>query len=225
MRRTLGALSIIAVLLLAPGAVAACGGDGDGGLGVLDDGTASSGASPVASTSATPDESAEPTPVMSGEGEDPFGGDDTAATPEEVAAYLTEVQPIFKEATRIEKIAGAMLVEVSQVADDSWDVAADRTEEYATQIEMQESQWLDVTPPNGLQEVHQIQAGALATEVEMLDLLASQLRARTWNVVKGTKDVNRLSEAARQQREEYRAELEAVTTELGVPVPWKWPAW
>jgi hypothetical protein len=214
----------LAIALLTAGA---CGGGDGGGLTVLGDKSATptpASASPTvsATASASPTTSGEPTPVMSGDGGDPFGDDSGAATAADLEAYLGDAKPIHREVVRVETIAGDMLIEVSAVPDDSWDVAADRTEGYADQIAMQAGLWLDLAPPNGLQDAHQTQATALETEAEMLDLLATQLRSRTWNVVKGTKDVNRLSKEVQQLRESYRAELEARATDLGVQIPWKW---
>jgi hypothetical protein len=159
---------------------------------------------------------------MSGDGGDPFGDDSGAATAADLQAYLASAKPIYKETMRVETIAGDMLVEVSAVPDDSWDVAAERTEGYADQIALQQGLWLALAPPSGLQEAHLAEATALETEAEMLGLLATQLRSRTWNVVKGTKDVNRLSKEMQQLRESYRAELETMAADLGVQIPWKW---
>ena len=113
-----------------------------------------------------------------------------------------------------------MLVEVSAVADDSWDVAADRTEGYADQIAMQEGLWLEVAPPNGLQEAHQAQAQALETEAEMMNLLATQLRSRTWNVVKGTKDVRpaERGDAAASRELSHRARVRGGRARCADPV-------
>ena len=226
MRRALLFFAIASGLAIALLTAGACGGGDGGGLTVLGDKSATTpaSASPTvsATASASPTTSGEPTPVMNGDGGDPFGDDSGVATAADLEAYLADARPIHREVVRVETIAGDMLIEVSAVPDDSWDVAADRTEGYADQIAMQAGLWLDLAPPNGLQDAHQAQATALDTEAEMLDLLATQLRSRTWNVVKGTKDVNRLSKEVQQLRESYRAELEARATDLGVQIPWKW---
>ena len=226
MRRALLFFAIASGLAIALLAAGACGGGDGGGLTVLGDKSTTptpASASPTvsATASASPTTSGEPTPVMS-DGGDPFGDDSGVATADDLEAYLAAAKPIHKEVVRVETIAGDMLIEVSAVPDDSWDVAAGRTEGYADQIAMQEGLWLDLAPPNGLQDAHQTQATALETEAEMLNLLATQLRSRTWNVVKGTKDVNRLSKEVQQLRESYRAELEAMAADLGVQIPWKW---
>jgi len=226
MRRALLLSAIACLFAIALLATGACGGGDGGGLAVLGDKSATPtpvSASPTvsATASASPTVSGEPTPVMNGDGGDPFGGGDEA-TAADLDAYLASAKPIYKEAMRVETIAGDMLVEVSAVPGDSWDVAAERTEGYAGQIAMQAGLWLDLAPPTGLQEAHQAEATALETEAEMLGLLATQLRSRTWNVVKGTKDVNRLSEEMQRLRESYRAELETMAADLGVQIPWKW---
>jgi hypothetical protein len=218
---TIGAIAVI-------GAVAACGGDGGDGLTVLGGSpTASSAVSPApSSTSASPaaspggTPSATPSPVLSGSGGDPFAGGELTA--DQLAAYLAEVKPVYKEAMRVEDIAGDMLVEVSAVPDDSWDTAAARTNGYAEQIGMQHDLWVAVTPPAGLEQAHDAAAQSFATEAEMLALLATQLTSRTWNVVKGTKDVNRLAAKTFKLRDSYEADLKAMAADLGVRVPWKW---
>ena len=113
MKRKLVLIVLAGLLAVGLTTVAACGDDGDGGLSVLDD-----DASPAPSASDAPvgarrpshrPHSDEPEPVMSGEGEDPFDDYYGAATAADLEAYLAAVKPIFKETTRIDKIAGAML--------------------------------------------------------------------------------------------------------------------
>jgi len=115
-----------------------------------------------------------------------------------------------------------MLNEVPTVAGPSWDVAARRTGGYADEIQVQLQQFRDIPAPVDLQESHDGMAESLDKEIEMYQLLATQLRDRTWDPVKGTKDVNALAMQFNDLRDIYKAELELAAAELGVTIPWKW---
>ena len=122
-----GAVLLTAVLVLALTALAvvtaACGGDSDGGLSVLDG--ASQSASPSASAT-TP--LASPTPTMSATAtetpDDDLGGDDSGGGPtgevtaEEFAAYLEQVRPSYEEITGVEArmINVIAMVEENQIS-------------------------------------------------------------------------------------------------------------
>jgi len=222
-------ICLMLALLAGLGALAlaaACGDKGGGGVAALGGSPSPSASSPSASPSPTLSPSPTPTvtstPTITGSPtDDPFG-DDGEMSAEELDAYLGEVRPIYKELMRIERISGGMLVEVPTVAGPSWDVAARRTEGYADEIGVQLRLFREIVFPADLQKAHDAMAESLQKEVEMLDLLATQLRDRTWDPVKGTKDVNRLSREFIQLRDQYRAELEAASADLGVPIPWKW---
>jgi len=228
MRRILIPLALMAIGAAAM-IVAACGKE-DSGLSVLG-GSSPPGASLSASPSASPTVTASPsatvtvtsspTPSISGTATtDPFGaGEATAA---DLEAYLAEVKPIYKEVVRIERIADGTILEISGVPDPSWDTAARRVKGFADEIQVQHDQWVVVAPPPGLEEAHRAGGESLAKEVEMLDLLATQLRDRTWDPVKGTKDVNRLGKEMLQLRDSYRRDLEAMADTLGVRIPWRW---
>jgi hypothetical protein len=225
-----GAVLLTAALVLAIMALAvvaaACGGDSDGGLSVLN------GASPSASPSAgsttpsaspTPTESATPTETPTDDSGD-TGDTGTAegdVTADEFATYLDEVRPWYDEITAVEArmINVIALVEENQISPGQ---GATRLERLGWKLDPPVTELAAMSVPPALDEAHTAWLDGISFEARAFARLVELMGSGTYQRGSVDPEYDQLFQQASDKWDEWRQAVQSYESSTGVEAPWMW---
>lgn len=216
---------VLAVVLMALAVgVAACGGDSDGGLSVLN------GDSPSPTPSATPTTpSASPTPTetimptetptdTTGDGDDGPVGEITA---DEFSTYLETVRPWYDEIIAVEArmINVIALVEENQISPGQ---GATRLERLGWKLDPPVTELAAMEVPIALDDAHIAWLDGISAEAQAFARLVELMGSGTYQRGAVDPEYDDLMQQASDKWDEWRQTVQSYEASTGVEAPWMW---